>query len=485
MATKMSRRAVMRGIGAMSVGSIAALSAACGATPTPEVKVVTQIVAATPQIVEKEKVVTQIVAGTPQIVKETVIVEKQVAVTATTQPVTLTIWHHWGGTREPLLKTALDDFSARNPGVTVEPTLIPWDNKEQTILTAVGAGEGPDVLMLNASEMPPYALNKTILSIDDLVAQAGISADEVYAADWTMAQFEGKTWGLPQTVGGAANLLFFNKQHFEEVGLDPAAPPVTWADLRQVTKSLLVKQGDKIQRLGLLVGATGWTWLNFLAENEAIWLSEDGRKVQMDNASAVEALQFIVDLTDMQGGAEQVAGFVSAGGEADPFYSGRTAMTYQGVWNYYLLQTNAPKLQYGSALAPNNKGKWHEGDYGPHLWTLLATGKHVPQAWALAMWMSRGNGGCQFLAAQLRPSPWKACNEQSALAKLAPYWPVVEAALNSARPEPRTPLFNQFLSIWDEMLDKATHHQSDAAATITWATDAMTKANDEFWQKHS
>jgi hypothetical protein len=98
------------------------------------------------------------------------------------------------------------------------------------------------------------------------------------------------------------------------------------------------------------------------------------------------------------------------------------------------------------------------------------------------MWMSRDDGGCQFLVAQLRPSPWKACNEGSALSQLAGYWSVVEAALMSARPEPRTPLFNQFLSIWDEMLDKATRHETDAAATITWAATEMATATDEFWQ---
>jgi len=475
---EVSRRRLLQS--ALASGTAATL-AACGATPTPQVikEVVTQVV---------EKEVTKIVEGTPQVVVETVVVEstvvveKEVEITAAVQPVTLTLWHHWGGTREPLLAAAFEDFAARNPGVTVEPTLIPWDSKEQTILTAVAAGEAPDVLMLNASEMPPYALNQAIMPVDDLIAEAGIAADEVYESDWAVTQFEGKIWGLPHTVGEAAQLLFFNTQHFEEAGLDPAAPPASWTDLRQATEALIGKQGEDIQRLGLLIGASGWTWLNFLAENEAAWLSGDAREVQMDNPDAAEALQFIVDLTDAQGGAEQVAGFVSAGGESDPFYSGRTAMAYSGVWNYFLLKTNAPELRYGSAVAPNNKGQFHEANYGPHLWTLPATGQHIPEAWKLAMWMSRDDGGCQFLVAQLRPSPWKACNEGSALSQLAGYWSVVEAALTSARPEPRTPVFNQFLSIWDEMLDKATRHESDAAATITWAAAEMTTANDEFWQ---
>ncbi len=421
----------------------------------------------------------------PQIIKETQIVKETVEiskeVTVAPESVNLSLWHHWGGTREPLMQKALADFSALNPGYSVEQTIIPWERKEETVLTAVAAGEAPDVLMLSASEMPPYALNNALTPIDDLVSQAGIEADEVYDADWQATGYAGKIWGLPQTVGGAAYLLFYNKQAFEEVGLDPSKPPTNWAETLDAAKALLKSSGDDIERLGLVPGLDSWSWLNYLAQNEAAWLSEDGREVKMDNEGAVEALQWLVDVLDAQGGQEKIAAFTSAAGESDPFMSGRAAMVFQGVWQYYMIQTNAPELEYGSALAPNNKGPWHEGSYGPHLYVLPANGKQTPQAWKLLLWLTREEGGCDFLTAQLRPSPWKECTENSPISMAADYWPVVLSALESTRPEPLTPLFNRFASTWDEMIQRATMHQQSAAEAVAWGAEEMARANDEFW----
>lgn len=420
-------------------------------------------------------------ATEPQIVKETVEITKEI--TAVPESTALTLWHHWGGTREPLMDKAFEDFCARNPGYTVEHTVIPWDRKEETVLTAVAAGGAPDVLMLNSSEMPPYALNNALNPIDELVQHAGIEAGEVYESDWKAASYAGKMWGLPQTVGGSAFLLFYNKQAFEEAGLDPAMPPETWSESLAAAKALLQSSGDSIERLGLSPGTDSWSWLNYLAQNEALWLSEDGREVLMDNEGAVEALQWLVDVIDAQGGQEKVAAFTSAAGESDPFMSGRAAMVFQGVWQYYLVQTNAPDLEYGSAMAPNNKGPWHEANYGPHLYVLPANTKQLPQAWKLALWMTREAGGCDFLTAQLRPSPWKQCNDDSPVSMLADYWPVVLSALEATRSEPLTPLFNHFASIWDEMVQSATMHQQGAAEAVAWGAAEMARVNEEYWSK--
>ncbi|MDI7274598.1 MAG: twin-arginine translocation signal domain-containing protein, partial [Anaerolineae bacterium] len=102
---RVSRRAFLRATGIAAGGAILA--------------------ACQPKVVEKEKVVKE-----TEVVKETVEVVKEVTA-ATPEQITLRLYHHWGGSREPLMKKACDDFTVRNPNVTVEPTLIPWERKEQ------------------------------------------------------------------------------------------------------------------------------------------------------------------------------------------------------------------------------------------------------------------------------------------------------------------------------------------------------------------
>lgn len=439
----------------------ACLLSGCGPTPTPQ----TTEVEVTKQV---------------EVTREVEVIKEVEVTRPPAETITLALWHHWGGTREPLLDKAFADFSAYNPGIAVEPTLIPWERKEESVLSAVAAGEAPDILMLNASEVPPYAIAEALVPLDELVAEAGIDASEVYESDWEAGVYNGKRWGLPHSIGEAAWLLFYNKQLFEEAGLDPDQPPETWAEMLTYAQTLLKKEGNSIEQLGIALNASGWSWLSFLAENEAAWLSDDSRQVLMDNEGAVEALQFIVDISDSQGGPEHVGAFMSGLGDVVPFAGGYAAMNMGGVWDYYILKTNTPDLDYGSAVAPINKGIYHEANYGPHQWTIPAGTEYLDAAWRLVLWMTREEGGCDFLTPQLRPSPWKACNENSPL-RVADYWPVIQVALDSTRPEPSTPLFNQFLSIWDEMIEKATYHAVDAAEAVKWSAEEMTKANDEYW----
>jgi multiple sugar transport system substrate-binding protein len=360
----------------------------------------------------------------------------------------------------------------RNPqrfAVMVEP------NRADYVPGSIRYGSQANVIV--------YATGNTLTALDELVSAAGIKAEDVYESDWKASQYVGKQWGLPQTVGGSAFLLFYNKDAFEEAGLDPATPPTTWAEALDAAKKLFKGSGNQIERLGLGIPTDSWAWLNHLAGNDAPWLSDDGREVLMDNEGAVEALQFLVDVIDAQGGAENVAAFSAAAGDADPFMSGRTAMAYSGVWNYYILQTNAPDLNYGSALAPNNNGDWHEANYGPHLYTIPLDTKHPDEAWKLLLWVTREEGGCDFLTAQLRPSPWKKCTEESPVAKTADYWPVVLNALATTRPEPLTPMFNQFASFWNDMTGLATMKEMEPAEAVQMAAEEMKKINDEYWSK--
>jgi multiple sugar transport system substrate-binding protein len=57
----------------------------------------------------------------------------------------------------------------------------------------------------------------------------------------TYAKWEGELYGLPWL--GDAMVFPYNQKHFEEVGLDPAAPPTTWNEVHEFGKQLIT--GDR------------------------------------------------------------------------------------------------------------------------------------------------------------------------------------------------------------------------------------------------
>ncbi len=455
--TRVSRRGFLRAAALTTAG---ATLAACGPKPTPEV--ITQT----------------------QVVQQTVEVIKQVTATPP-EPITLRLAHHWGGSREPQLKKACDDFTARNPNIKVEVTLWPWDQKEQLLLAAVAAGDPPEVVHFIGSELASYANEGALQPLDDLIQQAGISPDEAIPTAWQSGIFQEKVWALPLSDGLADQMLFYNTAQFQEAGLDPKTPPKTWAELRQFATKLTQRDANGITRLGVQLGTSGWEWLYYVAQNDAKWLSDDAKQVLMDNDGCVEALQFLVDLANDQGGWQQVQAFTSVQRQTEPFYAGDVSILESGSWHYSMIQSDVPDLPYLSAIAPNNKGKWSQGSYGPQQWALPARDKHPNEAFQLADWLSRGDGGCQFTIARGVPSSWVACNEASPLASVAPYWPAIMAAVDSCRPEPLTPVFNQFLATWDDMIQKALLGRATAADAIKEGTEQMIKINDEYWAKHS
>jgi multiple sugar transport system substrate-binding protein len=330
-----------------------------------------------------------------------------------------------------------------------------------------------------------YVEDGALIPLDDYLSQAGIKAEEGVDVDWQSGIINGKIWALPLNSSGADHMMFYNLKHYEEDDLDPNKPPATWDEMRDFAKKMTKSEGGEITRLGVQIGASSWDWLYYIAQNDGEWLSTDGRTVIMDNPKSVEALQYVVDIFDIQGGWEKVTAFLGIARQTEPFIADVVANYTSGQWvNYYIMAGN-PELRYGTAVAPRNQGPWTAESYGPQQWTIPAGVKHPDLSFALSLWLSRGSGGCQFLAPQMMPSAWKACNDSNAFAKAAHFWPTIEAAFATTRPTTPTPVFNQFLSIWDEMMQQALLKASTPAEAITWATGEMVKTSDEYWAKHS
>ena len=68
------------------------------------------------------------------------------------------------------------------------------------------------------------------------MAADGITADMFYESEINGAIYNGSTYLLPLPTGGAGSILWYNKDMYEEAGLDPASPPQTWAELEEAAK---------------------------------------------------------------------------------------------------------------------------------------------------------------------------------------------------------------------------------------------------------
>lgn len=201
----------------------------------------------------------------------------------------LTYWQYDFSTRVEAMNQLIEQFNAENPDIVVSQETFPYDAYQQRVAAATAAGEGPDVVQLfygwtaawqRAGYVEPlpqeYIDHAWIEEYFIPMAESGKVGDEYY--------------GLPTAVRALA--LFYNKDMFEEVGLDPEAPPTTWDEFVAAAKALTVQRGPLYQRIGYGFGGQDHHLIRTVLTNQLGTppYSEDGTEVLYGGEIGAEAL---------------------------------------------------------------------------------------------------------------------------------------------------------------------------------------------------
>lgn len=276
----------------------------------------------------------------------------------------------WGQTLGPDTKgteAVVREFERRNPEYRVRVLgMGAGEMNPQKLMTAIVGRVPPDVIHQDRFTISDWAKRGAFRPLDDLIANdqaAGVytpGPDTFYPAAWAEAQFDGKQYGIPTDADDRA--LYYSKAIFQEkaadlrkAGLDPDRPPRTWSEILAYSKVLTEFNKDgSLKRAGFIPNfGNSWLYL-FAFQNNAEFMSPDGRRCTLNSPPAVEALQFMIDGYDILGGYEAAQKFQTGfqGGENDPFMVGKVAMKIDGDWILYGLAKYAPHLNFYSAPPP-------------------------------------------------------------------------------------------------------------------------------------
>jgi len=273
------------------------------------------------------------------------------------QPEVMRVWITWGD--DPTQIQALFNQYGEANNIKIEVNSPVEDDK---VIAGLSGSEPPDVLVLGGPDAVSTWVNEGLVaSLDDLIAAHGINLDDIYPAMLAQGRYEGKLYALPW--GSDTYGLFWNKDLFEEAGLDPEKPPETMEELAEYADVLTKVDADgHITQLGF-VPDFSWSHIEqYLALFGSRWFSDDGTKVQMDTSEMLAALKWEQQFYTKYG-AEEVLRFVSSTGEYDSpehgFMSGKIAMMVDGEWmtGENFIEGLKPDLWYGVAPIPYPAGK--------------------------------------------------------------------------------------------------------------------------------
>jgi multiple sugar transport system substrate-binding protein len=248
-------------------------------------------------------------------------------------PVSLTMTV-WGGDLDQKTYTERLELAEKKfPDIDIKLELVA-DAYDQKLQTRVAGGNAPDIIQL-AESVNVYASKGQLVDLAPAFAEAGIDVNEEFGESTaSIFQSDGKLWAAPDRSG--AMVLYYNKDHFDEAGLDYPTEDWTWEDFRDAARELTKRDGDNVQQWGFAAG-DWWAWyMTFMYQNGGRILDDAGEPV-INSPENIEALQFYHDIVFEDGSAPTPRDYANMGlsdSQADPlFVQGRLSMVTTGFWS--------------------------------------------------------------------------------------------------------------------------------------------------------
>lgn len=462
---------------------VASFLAACPA-PTPQVVEVEK-----PVVVEKEVVRTvEVVKEVPveKLVKETVEVVKEieveVVVTATPEPVQLTFWHVYGESHpaKPSIDARVAAFNDSHPYIQVEALPVPGGEIQDKLLAAIAGGNPPDVAMVDGPWIASWAERDALLPLDEFAGD--LNEDDYYPSAWTESHYKGKMYSLPHNTDVNA-LLFWNKDHFAEAGLDPETAPATIAELEQFAQQLdQYDENGNLTRAGFIpwVGIGGLPFIAWAGPFGATVFDNATQTVMANDPQFVKLFEWAASWAERYG-LDQLDGFVGsfkAGAFGfspdDPFYTGQLSMVIGGDWEIGLAPAVVPDLNFGVAPVPylEDGGTPKSANMGGfHLAAPRGT-KDLAAAWEFMQAMASTEAQEEFAEAVgvlpvLKDAALPTAYRDPAIE------PIIRELAANSYGKPQTPIGAELLSRLQAAFAEVHHLQAPAQETLDRLTEEM------------
>ena len=264
-------------------------------------------------------------------------------------PVALTFWHGYTEADGDVLNGIVDDFNASQDGVKVTPQTKTWAVIDDTLLTALSSGEGPQIVAMPAERLPVYASKKTLVNLDDFYADDTSNTAELNPEAVAMETVDGSKYGVP--TGFVPLSVFYDKDKLAAAGISTF--PTTWDEWVAAAKATTVDaDGDGTpEQYGMALpdhGTVGnGVWASLFEGGGGSITNDDGTKATVDSAENIDTLSYWADAVQQ----DAISPTGLDGIDADAlFTSGKAVMHIGGPWMTGLA-TDAG-INYGIAPIP-------------------------------------------------------------------------------------------------------------------------------------
>ena len=323
---------------------IAGLVAACGDSATPTAVATPPTVAPTPAATDNTPAAMP-PAPTPATGTTPAAATSPTAVPTVPQAagsLKITFWYGLTGFNGSIVQQVVNQFNSSQSKYYVEAIQQPnYDDTINKLNTSLAGGNLPNVVQIYDIGTQRMIDSKRILPVQDFITkdQPDLLSDlePAVASYYTVG---GKLYSMP--FNSSAPVMYYDKNAFKEVGLDPEKPPRTYDEIFAAAQKLVKKDASgKIIRSGVDFTLYGWIFEQELATQAAFYADpnngRDGRatKLVFNNPAGENWLNFLKKLQDAGVGRSvgRASGTTNGTTLGANFSTGAAAITFESIAN--------------------------------------------------------------------------------------------------------------------------------------------------------
>ena len=248
-------------------------------------------------------------------------------------------------------------FEEKYPQYEIEWVTAPYGEIVNQVINQAGGGDKPDIMFGESTWVPTLVDAGLAIPVSEVFTEDYLAKFDQNALESCMTDGEG--CGLPMY--DCAFMLFYNKDLFEQAGLDPNTPPTTYDEMLKMAEKLsqlTTADGNKVYAFGQTTAsvAISGSAINSMIFNFGGTVLDENGQLAIDNQGFKDAITMLQTL-DQKGYNPQNAKLKDL---RQLFATGQLAMYYDQSWGFNGVTTINPDAAEFAASAMPLKGG--EGD---------------------------------------------------------------------------------------------------------------------------
>jgi multiple sugar transport system substrate-binding protein len=300
----------------------------------------------------------------------------------------------WGAATSDTDKAfAASRFPELQPGIKVDLTGLEGNAEfDAKVVAMIAGGTPPDVIQVGGRNFGLYAAKSMALDLEPYAKRDKESLDAFLPVTVEFSKWQNKLYAYPNDFNCLA--MYTNVELFESAGVP--LPPTDWK-ASGWTWQQFVEAGLRLTRrdstpgrfalASLPTGVTNvapWIWAN-----GADFVSKDGAKVVLDQAPAVEALQYLQDLRQRHRFVPDASETGGVTGN-DIFLNGMSAILIAGAAYTATARRRITNFRWNATVFPAGRAGRFSSTGGTQgsSWMIPAASNNKNEAWAFTRFLS-------------------------------------------------------------------------------------------------